>query len=477
MECEYCRTSSRKFLCSSCVSEKLQEFNAEIKPIVDEKNELIKQAEDYLQIKNTANLHLLLSERSRRERAVLTSTQQSRILERECGAVRQKVLQLRSQVERRRAALQSLKNNLKAQHAHRDLEHQKELAVAQKKWARMHKSMVTTRRVLVNELVSLFEIQYLEDKTLVICNVTIPNHLINVSKIDKTELNAAIGHVIHSTTLIARYLGVKLPFLLINNGRYSHARTTRWKDGKQTHSKMPLFLSDRNLRKFIVGMAMLSYDIAYLCYTQHVDVPLSQVTNVLQNLMQCCRAEHLGERSHTTLFRPVKDQSFSLDFNQVLRLTALRYRQEGTQILPTGLPDDRTEGQSSNDKHFYRVSSVEDHDGDDGRYRIGIAEGGRFQSSDDEDHTGFVDGRPDADNDENWNIVDLLPTYNDSDPDEDEEDLLKDTENGLMSFNLSASNLVPGVLGMMETLGSRGNDMSGIAYTFGLPTFGSRTSK
>jgi CYTH domain-containing protein len=98
-------------------------------------------------------------------------------------AVRQKVVQLRSQVERRRAALQSLKNNLKAQHAHRELEHQKELAVAQKKWARMHKSMVTTRRVLVNELVSLFEIQYQGngDETLVICNVTIPNHLINVS--------------------------------------------------------------------------------------------------------------------------------------------------------------------------------------------------------------------------------------------------------------------------------------------------------
>jgi hypothetical protein len=65
---------------------RLQEFDAEIKPIVDEKNELIKQAEDYLKIKNTTNLHLLLSERSRRERAILTSTQQSRILERECGA-------------------------------------------------------------------------------------------------------------------------------------------------------------------------------------------------------------------------------------------------------------------------------------------------------------------------------------------------------------------------------------------------------
>jgi hypothetical protein len=138
------------------------------------------------------------------------------------------------------------------------------------------------------------------------------------------------------------------------------------------------------------------------------------------------------------------------------------------------MPDDQKDDQSSNAKHFYKVSSVKDHDGDDGRYRIGIAEGGRFQGSDDEDH---MDGRSDVDNDENWNIVDLLPTYNESDPDEDEEDLLKDTENGLMSFNLSASNLVPGVLGMMETLGSRGNDMSGIAYTFGLPTFGSRSSK
>lgn len=143
------------------------------------------------------------------------------------------------------------------------------------------------------------------------------------------------------------------------------------------------------------------------------------------------------------------------------------------------MPDDRKDGQFSNDKHFYKVSSVKDHDGDNGQYRIDIAEGGRFQGSDDEegDRTGLIDGRSDVDNDENWNIVDLLPTYNESDPDEDEEDLLKDTENGLMSFNLSASNLVPGVLGMMETLGSRGNDMSGIAYTFGLPTFGSRTSK
>jgi hypothetical protein len=175
----------------------------------------------------------------------------------------------------------------------------------------------------------------------------------------------------------------------------------------------------------------------------------------------------------------VRDQSFSLDFNQVLRLTALRYRQQGTQILPTGMPDDKRGDPTSNDKYFYKVSNAKGHDGEDGPYRIGFAEGGRFQSSDeeDDDHTGLTDGRSNVDNSENWNFVDLLPTYNESDPEDDEEDLLKDTENGLMSFNLSASNLMPGVLGMMETLGSRGNDVSGIAYTFGLPTFGPRTPK
>jgi hypothetical protein len=175
---------------------------------------------------------------------------------------------------------------------------------------------------------------------------------------------------------------------------------------------------------------------------------------------------------------------FSLDFNQVLRLTALRYRQQGGPILPGSRLDDRKGDTATiNDKYFYKFSNRKDHDGDDdnGRYRIGIAEGGRFQGSDDDedDHVGFTDTRAEATNDtnENWNIVDLLPTFNDSDADDDEEDLLKDTEAGLMSFNLSASSIMPGVLGMMETLGSRSGDMSGIAYTFGLPSFGSRNPK
>lgn len=178
-------------------------------------------------------------------------------------------------------------------------------------------------------------------------------------------------------------------------------------------------------------------------------------------------------RSHTTTFHPVKDQSFSLDFNQVLRLTALRYNQHGTSIIA---PDADTA--LRNEKHFYKISNRPDSDDENGQYRIGIAENYRLHSGDDGNNNHITSGTSGEDQaNENWNIVDVLPTFNESDGEEDEEDLLKDTETGLMSFNVSASSIMPGVLGMMETLGSRSGDMSGIAYTFGLPSFGSRNNK
>lgn len=60
-------------------------------------------------------------------------------------------------------------------------------------------------------------------------------------------------------------------------------------------SKMPLFLEDdKNFRRFLIGVSMLNYNIAYLCFTQGIHVPLSQVANTLQNLMACCKAPGLG---------------------------------------------------------------------------------------------------------------------------------------------------------------------------------------
>lgn len=59
---------------------------------------------------------------------------------------------------------------------------------------------------------------------------------------------------------------------------------------------MPLFLEedDKNFKKFVNGMAMLNYNLAYLCYTQNIKIPVSQTANTLQSLMACCRASDLG---------------------------------------------------------------------------------------------------------------------------------------------------------------------------------------
>lgn len=37
------------------------------------------------------------------------------------------------------------------------------------------------------------------------------------------DINTAVGHVIHLLGLIAHYLGVKLPFTLVNKGSNSYA--------------------------------------------------------------------------------------------------------------------------------------------------------------------------------------------------------------------------------------------------------------
>lgn len=42
-------------------------------------------------------------------------------------------------------------------------------------------------------------------------------------KIKIEEINAAVGHVIHMVGLIAHYLGVKLPFIVVNKGSKSYA--------------------------------------------------------------------------------------------------------------------------------------------------------------------------------------------------------------------------------------------------------------
>ncbi|KAG0229219.1 hypothetical protein BGW41_003159 [Actinomortierella wolfii] len=108
---------------------------------------------------------------------------------------------------------------------------------------------------------------------------------------DRDEINTSIGNVVHMSTLIACYLGVKLPFLTYLRSFVYHIHPSLSASSRRT----PLNLSETNLESFAMGLAMLNYNIAYLCYTQGVYIPLKKAPNTLENLLACCQSPNLGK--------------------------------------------------------------------------------------------------------------------------------------------------------------------------------------
>ncbi|KAI9323714.1 UV radiation resistance protein/autophagy-related protein 14 [Dichotomocladium elegans] len=166
------------------------------------------------------------------------------------------------------------------------------IQLTRRNWNENHRRTVAARKVLVRETISLFDFKpgVVEDRS---GDIDLRGRLTDVCiEYSKEELNAAIGHLSHMLGLIVRYLGIKLPYPIFHKSVNIYVRCGTGK--RRNISKMPLFLDDKNFRRFTIGMAMLNYNIAYLCHTQGVEISLSQVTNILQALMLCCRSPRLG---------------------------------------------------------------------------------------------------------------------------------------------------------------------------------------
>ncbi|KAI9307887.1 UV radiation resistance protein/autophagy-related protein 14 [Cunninghamella echinulata] len=148
-----------------------------------------------------------------------------------------------------------------------------------------------TRQILVKEVVSLFDLK----PGVVEVDEGDGSIRTAINRYPKDELNSAIGYTTQMLELIVGYLGIKLPFTIFRKDLRLYIRSIPHSRLYQSQSKMPLFLDDdKNFRKFLIGISMLNYDIAYLCYTQGVDIPLSQVANALQNILACCNSPQLG---------------------------------------------------------------------------------------------------------------------------------------------------------------------------------------
>ncbi|KAG0170730.1 hypothetical protein DFQ28_001653 [Apophysomyces sp. BC1034] len=442
MECHYCHTFNRKFYCDSCLTEKLHDHDVEVNPILKERDEFIKQAGEF--VNKAANIHALLAEKNRRARNLAHIAEERQCIRKECDGALQRIQQLRAQIQRKHLALEQGEHRLEEAIMAQSTEWPKELANLTKRWQRIHKFTAAARCVLVNEIVTLFEFkpgvvvaeqepaapdfetstmpfakreQHRLREDLYICGVTLPARPIDVSSYSKEELNTAIGLVIHMLNLIVRYLGIKLPFMVFRKGIYPYVRSSLQ---PRNYSKMPLYLDDKNLKRFTIGIAMLNYDIAYLCHTQGVEIPISKVSNTLQGLMACCRSHQLGVHSHTLAYQGLLNVDFGLDLHQVLRMTALRYRSSATdvnkELVRDGLLNDSYFKVRPNNSSYEGLLDDSDED---------------IQDDDDGDSSS-----------ENWNLVDVMPSF--GRPNGESESI----------FQLGAT-IMPGVLGMMESLGGR----------------------
>ncbi|KAI8800366.1 UV radiation resistance protein and autophagy-related subunit 14-domain-containing protein [Cladochytrium replicatum] len=144
----------------------------------------------------------------------------------------------------------------------------------------------------------------------------------------REKFNAGLSHAMHMTILLAHYLNITLPFEIVNRGPKSFAKARAHPHLADFDSlvdrepatfgsaaaaaaaavavlsadaftdpppvQAPLYLADSNIDQFTIGLAMLNYDIAYLCWTQGVQVPFVRMANTLENLARCCQSPQLG---------------------------------------------------------------------------------------------------------------------------------------------------------------------------------------
>ncbi|KAK3845827.1 MAG: UV radiation resistance protein and autophagy-related subunit 14-domain-containing protein [Linnemannia gamsii] len=350
VECGICHLQgSRSYTCVNCVHSALIQHWEEMRTSTEERDQLAAHVNQVLSPKIKRH-QMCLAERAMAAEHAATIADERKSLLTELEQDRQKLMRLRSSLNQRKETLklsmarfQVAKMNgppAIANSVNRITEH----------WASVHQKLGHSRRVLVAEVVTLFDLKNVPERRRATATLTPTTTsptgggsldmnqsvLSNTSTLtgrtsstatrhrkstklrvrdyleedswneflivgrplptgyfenyDRDEINTTIENVIHMTRLVACYLGVKLPFetFLKKSQYYIHAAMTAGA------KRAPLYLTEGNLMPFTVGLAHLNYNIAYLCHSQGVHITLAKAPNTLENLLACCNSPNLG---------------------------------------------------------------------------------------------------------------------------------------------------------------------------------------
>ncbi|KAJ1882555.1 hypothetical protein LPJ57_000837 [Coemansia sp. RSA 486] len=138
-------------------------------------------------------------------------------------------------------------------------------------------------------------------------------------KYPREYIDACVGHCVHVLSVLAHYYHASLPFRIVKRGAQLLIRP-HWRAADA--GEAPLSAVDTELPAFIVGLAMLFYNIAYLCYCQGVELPPERATHAVENL----RLAVLGTSIPLTSAEPAGNRSaFAIDVYDIVTQTMQLY--------------------------------------------------------------------------------------------------------------------------------------------------------
>ncbi|KAJ3335677.1 hypothetical protein HDU91_002077, partial [Kappamyces sp. JEL0680] len=164
------------------------------------------------------------------------------------------------------------------------------------------------RRILIKDLVSIFKLRKVQRKVkggdspsleyrIVTVGCPTLSQLTALPSSSLKKINAFTSYVTQMTILLSHYLGVYLPHRLY----FADGIPMVCLEPNLASGVRPLVLDVSNSDSFVVGFSVLNYNLAYLCASQDVPVPLDRTSATLDLLACLCEAPNLGSPGPKTL--------------------------------------------------------------------------------------------------------------------------------------------------------------------------------
>ncbi|KAG0224086.1 hypothetical protein BGX31_008228 [Mortierella sp. GBA43] len=306
----------------------------DLKIVTAERDQLAAQANRVLSPK-IKRYQMCLAQRAMASEQAAAIAEERRLLLVDLEQDRQNLARLRTTLNHRRETLKMSMARFEVSKMNGSPAVSRSINRIMDRWTSVHQKLAHSRKVLVVELVTLFDLKYVPERRRNSDNYDLGQSTLSTAttltagsnttrdgskrklrvrdyleddswneylivgrplptgyfeNYDRDAINTTIENVVHMMTLVACYLGIKLPFDTFTRQSKYYIQAAFTAGSKRA----PLFLSESNIMLFATGLGHLNYNIAYLCHSQGIPVTLAKATNTLENLLACCEAPNLG---------------------------------------------------------------------------------------------------------------------------------------------------------------------------------------